>query len=87
MSNLKTTVDQVMGRIAAVKGRGEETTKQALILPIITALGYDIYNPDEVRPEYGADFVLQKRNGQQEKVDYAILLNGAPRIFNEAKAL
>ena len=87
MSNLKTTVDQVMGRIAAVKGRGEETTKQALILPIITALGYDIYNPDEVRPEYGADFVLQKRNGQQEKVDYAILLNGEPRIFIEAKAL
>ena len=87
MSTLKTTVDQVIARIPAVKGRGEEAAKQALVLPIIAALGYDIWNPDEVRPEYGADFVLSKRNGQQEKVDYAIVINDAPRIFIEAKSL
>ncbi len=34
----------------------EEMTKQSLILPFIQVLGFDIYNPLEVRPEYIADF-------------------------------
>ncbi len=45
----------------------EEATKHALVLPFIQALGYDVFNPMEVVPEYTADFGLK----QGEKVDYA----------------
>ena len=30
---------------------GEEATKQALILPFLSALGYDVWEPREVQPE------------------------------------
>jgi len=33
----------------------EEATKMALIAPFIQALGYDIFNPVEVKPEFSAD--------------------------------
>lgn len=46
----------------------EEATKNALIMPFIAALGYDIFNPLEVIPELNADFGTKKG----EKVDYAI---------------
>jgi len=29
----------------------EEATKQALIIPFFQVLGYDIWNPEELRPE------------------------------------
>ena len=59
----------------------EEATKQSLIIPFIRELGYDIYNPAEVVPEYTAD--LDTRKG--EKVDYAILKDGSPIILIECK--
>jgi hypothetical protein len=46
----------------------EEATKNALILPFIRALGYDIFDPFEVIPEFIADVGIKKG----EKVDYAI---------------
>ena len=36
--------------------QNEEATKMALITPFIQALGYDIFNPAEVMPEYSADY-------------------------------
>jgi len=59
----------------------EETTKQALIIPFLQVLGYDIFDPLEVRSEYQADFGKKK----SEKVDYAIFSEGKPIIFIEAK--
>ncbi|KRQ86011.1 DNA polymerase III subunit epsilon [Caloramator mitchellensis] len=59
----------------------EEMTKQALIIPFIQVLGYDVFNPLEVRPEYLADF--GKKKG--EKVDYALFKDGVPVAFIEAK--
>lgn len=61
----------------------EEMTKQSLILPFIQVLGFDIYNPLEVRPEYTADF--GKKKG--EKVDYAIFKDSVPMMFFEAKSV
>lgn len=46
----------------------EEATKNALIMPFIASLGYDIFNPSEVIPEFTADVGIKKG----EKVDYAI---------------
>ncbi|MFN5119306.1 MAG: type I restriction endonuclease [Cyanobacteriota bacterium] len=60
----------------------EEATKMALIAPFIQALGYDIFNPVEVKPEFSADLPGIK---QGERVDYAILEDGQPKILIEAK--
>ncbi|BCN92885.1 hypothetical protein THMIRHAM_06700 [Thiomicrorhabdus immobilis] len=46
----------------------EEATKNALIMPFIQALGYDVFNPLEVVPEYTTDHGVKKG----EKVDYAV---------------
>lgn len=86
LERIKTVSAQIVSRANAVRGRGEEATKQALVLPMLDALGYDIWNPLEVCPEYAADFVV-KRLGQKEKVDLAIVLNGLPRVYIEVKAL
>lgn len=59
----------------------EEATKNALIMPFLNALGYDVFNPLEVVPEYVADSRLKK----DEKVDYAIMKDGKPVILIECK--
>ena len=61
----------------------EEMGKQVLIIPFLKVLGFDVYNPLEVRPEYTSDF--GKKKG--EKVDYAVFKDGTPLMFIEAKAL
>lgn len=60
----------------------EEATKMSLIVPLFQILGYDVFNPLEFCPEYVADVGIKKG----EKVDYAILENGAPTILIECKS-
>jgi len=86
LEKLKLVSSQVIGRILSVRGRGEEATKQALVLPMLDALGYDIWNPTEVCPEYEADFAVKKA-GQKEKVDLAISIGGVPKIYLEVKSI
>ena len=64
---------------------GEEATKQALILPFLSALGYDIWEPREVKPEFVSD-AAKRRAGQFEKVDYAIAIDGSIVMLVEAKS-
>ncbi|SEM40680.1 hypothetical protein SAMN04488505_104304 [Chitinophaga rupis] len=59
----------------------EEATKNAFIMPFIKALGYDVFDPFEVMPEFIADIGIKKG----EKVDYAILKEGQPAILIECK--
>lgn len=59
----------------------EEATKNALIMPFIKALGYNVFNPSEVVPEFTADVGTKKG----EKVDYAIMIDGTPAILIECK--
>ena len=59
----------------------EEATKNAFIMPFIQVLGYDVFNPLEVVPEFITD-IGTKRG---EKIDYAILQNGQPIILIECK--
>lgn len=61
----------------------EEATKNALIMPFITALGYDVFDPHEVNPELTADVGVKKG----EKVDYAIMRDAAPVILFECKGV
>jgi predicted type IV restriction endonuclease len=86
LEKIKAVTAQILNRLAVVRGKGEQATKQSLVIPMIDALGYDIWNPLEVCPEYDADFAIKKA-GQKEKVDIAILLSGIPRIFIEVKPI
>ena len=61
----------------------EETTKQALILPLLDILGFSPYDPTLVKAEYAADFPGVKAS---ERVDYALFSDGEPAMFIEAKA-
>lgn len=60
----------------------EETTKTALIQPFITALGYDVSDPTEVIAEFTSDVGFK----QHEKVDYAVMMDGKPKILIECKS-
>ena len=59
----------------------EEATKTAFILPMINALGYDVFDPTEVVPEMDCDLIKVKG----EKIDYAILKDGDPIMLIECK--
>lgn len=59
----------------------EEATKNALIMPFIHLLGYDVFNPQEVVPEFTAD--IGEKKG--ERVDYAIMRDNQPIILFECK--
>lgn len=61
----------------------EEATKNALIMPVINALGYNVFDPTEVTPEFTADVGTKKG----EKVDYAINVEGSPMILVECKSI
>ncbi len=61
----------------------EEATKMAFIAPFLNILGYDVFDPTIVVPEFVADIGSKKG----EKVDYAIMDNGKPFILIEAKSV
>lgn len=59
----------------------EQASKQAFVIPFIQVLGYDVFDPAEVVPEYIADVGIKKG----EKIDYAIMQDGHPIILVECK--
>lgn len=59
----------------------EEATKNAMVMPFIQILGYNVFDPTEVTPELVADIGTKKG----EKVDYAILRDGHPIMLFECK--
>jgi hypothetical protein len=59
----------------------EEATKNALVMPFIAALGYDVFDPTEVVPEFVSDVGTKKG----EKVDYVIKRDDEVIILIEAK--
>ena len=59
----------------------EEATKTALVMPFINALGYNVFDPTEVVPEFICDIGTKKG----EKIDYAIMRDGKPIILIECK--
>ena len=61
----------------------EEATKTAFVMPFISALGYDVFNPFEVVPEFTADVGTKKG----EKVDYAIRKDDKVIILVECKTI
>ncbi|MDP2058019.1 MAG: restriction endonuclease, partial [Thiobacillus sp.] len=75
-------IDQIRSlasRIATTKDliQTEEATKNAMVMPFIQLLGYNVFDPLEVTPELVSDVGTKKG----EKVDYAILKDGKPIIL------
>ncbi len=70
-------------RITATRAmiQTEEATKNAMVMPFIQALGYNVFDPTEVTPELVSDVGTKKG----EKVDYAILRDGKPIMLFECK--
>ncbi len=56
----------------------EAATKQAIILPILASMGWSIWDIKEVVPEYPV---------QKGRVDYALQINGEPKVFLEVKKI
>ena len=84
---MKEFKERLMGHVEHVKNVGphcttEEMTKQALILPLLSILGFNPFDPIMVKAEFGADLQGVKCS---ERVDYALFSNGQPVMFIEAK--
>jgi hypothetical protein len=76
IKNLGERIDKLKNQIAT-----EEATKNAFIMPFIQTLGYDVFNPLEIVPEYITDIGTKKG----EKIDYAIFKDEKPTILIECK--
>ena len=72
--DFKDQIKQHGERVARLKDsiQTEEATKTALILPFLQMLGYDVFDPFEVVPEYISDIGTKKG----EKVDYVVQKEG-----------
>ncbi|WP_238123542.1 MULTISPECIES: type I restriction endonuclease [unclassified Xanthobacter] len=66
---------------AAPRCLNEESTKMFLVVPMISFLGYDPMDPNEVFPEHHCDFSEKYKN----RVDFAIFKGGEPVIALETK--
>jgi hypothetical protein len=61
----------------------EEATKTSVVLPLIQALGFDVFNLNEVEPEFVADVGLKKG----EKVDFVLKIDGKVSVLIEVKPI
>ena len=81
LDDLKETIETLRERIQAHRAylEGSETrTRQALIDPMLRALGWDVECPNSVELEYGI---------KRKWADYALMESGQPIAVIEAKAL
>ena len=78
--DFKDAIKLLSERVSKLKDslQTEEAVKNALILPFIQTLGYDVFNPFEVMPEFTCDIGTKKG----EKIDYAIMKNGDPCVYS-----
>lgn len=81
--DFKDQIKNLADRVTRLKDqtKTEEATKNAFIMPFIQILGYDVFNPIEVVPEFISDIGIKKG----EKIDYAIFKDSNPTILIECK--
>lgn len=60
--DFKNQIQKLSERVINLKEQiqTEEATKNAFIMPFLQALGYDVFNPTEVVPEFIADIGIKK---------------------------
>jgi hypothetical protein len=74
VNRVKELADHVRGN--------EQATKQSLIGPLFTLLGYDLTDPRQCIPEYRVDF---GKDRSVKPIDWAFLQSARPIFFVEAK--
>jgi predicted type IV restriction endonuclease len=82
MSSLQNIQDFINQSESILAGNSldEQSTRTKIINRFIQSLGWDIYK-DEVELEYS----IQMMASVSKKVDYALKINGEPKVFIEAK--
>lgn len=68
---------------AASYAQTEEATKTAVVLPFIQMLGFDVFNLEEVVPEFIADVGIKKG----EKIDFALRIDNKIAVLMEVKPI
>lgn len=81
IDDFRTYKNRISQHISKFPDIAEEATKTVLIMPFLMLLGYDVFDPNEILPEYTCDVATKKG----EKIDYAIMRDGDPAILVEAK--
>ena len=85
MPELTPLIADLKGRLEAAResAKTEEATKTAVVLPFLRMLGYDVFDPREVVPEFVADVGIKKG----EKIDYAVMKDGEVSMLIEVKSI
>lgn len=60
----------------------EIEAKQAMILPVLQLLGWNVWDTEEVKPEYSVE---GKKGPEGSRVDYCLKIKGKSEVFLEAK--
>ena len=74
--------EQLIGFIADIRSKNlinsfdEATMKQAIILRLLSALSWNIFDISEVKPEYSVS---------SKRVDYSLRINNASKVFLEVE--
>lgn len=81
-ANLSEVIKKLRNRINKISNKniGEQNTKSTLIEPLLTVLGWDVEELEEVTREF-------RRKPQDNPVDYALFMFRSPCLFIEAKSL
>lgn len=78
MTDLPNTITVIQQNIQARKYSSEAAVREAIVVPILSALGWTTMDPDIVRREYQIE---------NRRVDYALVAVGtSPSVFIEVKA-
>lgn len=85
MSSFAELVESLAARskMAERQALTEEATKTAVVMPFLQALGFDVFNLEEVVPEFIADVGVKKG----EKVDFALKIDGTIAMLVEVKPI
>ncbi|WP_158626078.1 type I restriction enzyme HsdR N-terminal domain-containing protein [Arsenicitalea aurantiaca] len=84
MSFRETVADLAKRAISAQAiAQTEEATKNAIVMPFLRVLGFDVFDPAQVIPEFVADLGLKKG----EKIDYAVKIADRIEYLVEAKSV
>ena len=79
MNDLEYTIDMIVGNIRAHKFTNEAAVREAIVVPVLAALGWETLDPDIVYREYQIE---------NRRVDYGLVAVGStPTIIVEVKAI
>jgi len=76
MEKLIEFIEKLKTNQKVIAGFDEAATKQAIILPILQMLGWNIFDIGEVMPEFSTG---------SRRVDYSLKLDGSNKVFIEVK--